>query len=96
MVRRVFWIALGATAGVLIVRQVTKTAQNFTPGGIADRASGLAEGVSVSVREFLDDVRDNALRREFELYEALGVEQPAELAELEAARATGGRQDDED
>jgi hypothetical protein len=93
MVRRVFWVALGATAGVLIVRQVRKTAESLTPGGLADRASGFADGLSASVREFLDDVRDNALRREFELYEALGVEQPAELEA--AARATGGPPDED-
>jgi hypothetical protein len=94
MVRRVFWVALGATAGVLVVRQVTRTAKSLTPGSLADRASGMAGGLTSTVREFLDDVRDNAQRREYELYEALGVEQPAELEA--ASRATGGRPDDED
>jgi hypothetical protein len=46
MVRRVFWVALGATVGVLVVRQVTKTAQSLTPGGIADRANDAASGVT--------------------------------------------------
>jgi hypothetical protein len=94
MVRRVFWVALGATVGVLVVRQVTKTAQSLTPGGIADRANGAASGLSATVREFVDDVRENAMRREYELYEALGVEQPPELEA--GLRATEGRPDDED
>ena len=31
MTRRLFYIALGATAGVLLVRKITQTAEKLTP-----------------------------------------------------------------
>jgi hypothetical protein len=76
MVRRLFWVTLGATAGVLVVRQLTKTARNLTPGGLADRAGNLTNGVRDAVKDFIQDVRDGATQREYELRFALGVEGP--------------------
>ena len=37
--RRLFWIALGATLGVLVVHKVTKTAQAYSPSGVAKGVS---------------------------------------------------------
>ena len=68
--RRVFWLALGATAGVLVVRKITRTAQAFTPAGLATSAGGLGD----SVRYFADQVRAGMVEREAELRDALGID----------------------
>lgn len=74
MVKRVFWIALGATAGVLVVRKASKTLRKFTPSGIADGAAGLPGAIGEAIQDFADDVRAAAAEREFELYRVLGVD----------------------
>jgi hypothetical protein len=68
--KRVFWIALGATAGVLVVRKLQKTARAYTPAGVADRAQGLGS----SLRYFADEVRAGMAEREIELRDALGLD----------------------
>jgi hypothetical protein len=72
MVKRVFWVALGATVGVLVVTKGAKALRKFTPSGIADGASGMPD----AVRGFLDDVQYAAAEREMELYRVLGVDVP--------------------
>lgn len=67
MVKRVFWVALGATVGVLVVTKASKSLRRFTPSGIAD-------GVPGALRGFLDDVHYAAAEREMELYRVLGVD----------------------
>lgn len=68
--RRVFWIALGATAGVLVVRKVTKAAEAYTPAGMSRSIASLGEGL----RELADAVREGMAEREEELRIALGVD----------------------
>jgi hypothetical protein len=69
-VRRVFWLSLGATAGVLVVRRLTRTAQAYTPEGMATSLSALAG----AVHDFADAVREGMAQREEELRVALGVD----------------------
>jgi hypothetical protein len=76
MYKRVFWIALGASVGVLVVTKGAKTLRKFTPSGLAEGAAGLPGALSDSVRGFLDDVQYAAAEREMELYQALGVDSP--------------------
>jgi hypothetical protein len=79
-----FWLTLGATAGVLVVRKVTRTAQTFTPAGLANRAAGLGD----TLRDFADQVRAAMAEREIELRDALGIDNdrhdlpPAEAADV--------------
>ena len=68
--RRVFWLTLGATAGVLVVRKITKTAHAFTPAGLAEGAGGIGD----SIRYFADQVRAGMVEREAELRDALGID----------------------
>lgn len=68
--RRVFWVALGAAAGVLVVRKLNKTAQAYTPEGMARSLAGVADGL----REVADAVREGMALREQELRVALGVD----------------------
>ena len=68
--KRLFWLALGAVAGVLVVRRLTKVANAFTPAGLADSLGDLGE----AMRDFAVDVRVGMAQREAELRAALGVE----------------------
>lgn len=67
---RLFWISLGATAGVLVVRRLTRTAQAYTPEGMATSLGSLTD----AVREFSAAVREGMDARETELRVALGVD----------------------
>jgi hypothetical protein len=68
--RRVFWVALGATAGVLVVRKINQTAQAYTPEGVGRSISSLAD----ALRDAADAVREGMAEREAELRLALGVD----------------------
>lgn len=71
--RRLFWVALGATAGVLAVRKLTSTAKAYTPEGMAQGLAGLGEGL----RELAAVVRESMAERDAELRLALGIDEGA-------------------
>ena len=71
--RRLFWVALGATAGVVAVRRLTSTAKAYTPEGVAQGLSGLGEGM----RELAAVVRESMAERDAELRLALGIDEGA-------------------
>ena len=83
--RRLFWIALGAAAGVLVARRLTKAARQLTPDGAAERVSGAVGGLTQAVREFADDVRAGMAERDIELREALGIAENDAAREADAA-----------
>jgi hypothetical protein len=72
--RRLFWLALGAVAGALLVRKLTKTAERFTPSGITQSLSESAGRMIDSVRDFVEDARSSAREREAELKESTGLD----------------------
>ena len=83
--RRLFWVAVGAAAGIYAVRKVQKTMHAYSPSGLAERAAGLGE----SITAFAEEVRAGMADREAELREALGMDaahdaplSPAEAADL--------------
>jgi len=72
--RRLFWVALGATVGVLAVRKVSRAAQAYSPSGVT---RGLSEGLSnlaEGLREMSEVVREGMAERETELRYALGID----------------------
>ena len=73
MTRRLFYIALGATAGVLIVRKASQAAQRFTPSGVSQGVAGALGGLGDAIKGFGDEVRLGMAEREFELREGLGL-----------------------
>jgi len=75
--RRLFWAAAGAAAGVLVVRRVTKTAAKLTPAGLSSSLSGALTNLADAVREFAEDVRDGMAERETELWTSLEATAPA-------------------
>lgn len=68
--RRIFWVTLGASAGILAVRRLTSLANRWTPDGVARRAGGLGERLA----EFWAVVQEAAAEREVELRDALGLD----------------------
>jgi hypothetical protein len=72
--RRLFWLAMGATIGAVVVRKLSRAAERLTPRGIADSlGGGLAELVA-SVREFSTDVRGAMTEREAQLRAETGLD----------------------
>jgi limonene-1,2-epoxide hydrolase len=69
-VRRLFYVAFGATAGVLVVRRVSRAANKWTPEGLAAQAGGAGERIAL----WWAEVQALAAQRETELREALGLE----------------------
>jgi hypothetical protein len=88
--RRLFWVALGATAGVLIVRKIDQTVQAYTPEGMGRSLAGVAD----ALRDAAQAVREGMAEREAELRLALGVDageiDPAAAREL-LEHPTAGR-----
>lgn len=71
MTRRLFYIALGATVGVLIVRKLTQTAEKMAPSNAIPSALG---NLGDAIRQFGEDVREGMAEREAELREGLGLD----------------------
>lgn len=85
--KRLFWIAVGASAGVLVVRRVTRAADSVSPRGLAAALGSLGDGVRV----FADEVRAGMDEREAELRGALGLDGGAEVPPGQVSQsATGG------
>lgn len=68
--KRLFYVALGASAGVLLVRRLTAAANKWTPEGIAAQAGGVGDKLSL----WWAEVQHHAAEREVELREALGLD----------------------
>jgi hypothetical protein len=71
MTRRLFYISLGATAGVLIVRKLTATAHKLAPSTAIPGALG---NLADAIREFGSLVREGMAEREDELRAGLGLD----------------------
>jgi hypothetical protein len=69
-VRRIFWLGLGVTVGVLGVRKVNKTIEQYSPAGVGRSLSSVGDGL----RELAEVIREGMAEREEELRVALGVD----------------------
>lgn len=68
--KRLFWLGVGVAVGALVVRQVAKAAQAYTPAGLAASARNSAAGLWESVQDFITDVQEGMAEREREIHEA--------------------------
>jgi hypothetical protein len=68
--KRLLWLGVGLAVGALVVRKLTRKANEFTPSGIATSLSQSAGGLVESVRSFVDDVRDGMTEREDQIQQA--------------------------
>jgi hypothetical protein len=74
MTRRIFYIALGATVGILVVRKASQAAQRFTPAGVQGSMTGALGGLSEAIREFGANLREGMAEREDQLRTELGLD----------------------
>ena len=81
MVRRLFWLGIGVAVGVVVVRQIGKAAQAYSPSSLAGTARNSAAGLLDSVRDFVADVREGMAEREAEI--ASAFEQGISLEDLD-------------
>ena len=68
--KRLFYVTLGATVGVLAVRRVSQAAQRWTPQGLTQQAGGIGDRVT----QWWETVVVAAAEREAELRDALGID----------------------
>ncbi|MEU1589890.1 hypothetical protein [Micromonospora sp. NPDC005710] len=68
--RRLFWLGIGVAVGVIVVRKATRTAQAYTPAGVASSLTESAGGLVESLRSFVEDVRVGMAEREQEIHHA--------------------------
>ncbi|TKJ16586.1 hypothetical protein [Blastococcus sp. CCUG 61487] len=74
--RRLFWLAMGITIGVLVVRKLSAAAEKMTPAGIgASVAEGLRD-LADAIGDFGADVREAMSEREEELRAGTGLDAP--------------------
>jgi adenylosuccinate lyase len=73
-VRRLFWVAMGVTIGALVVRKVTRAAEQVSPRGLTGRAGAGLRGLTDSMRDFATDVRTAMAQREAELREGAALD----------------------
>jgi hypothetical protein len=74
--RRIFYIALGATVGILVVRRVSAAAEQWQPDNLARR-------LTVAVEDFLADVRESMAEREDELRTSLGLDGSHDVVDVQ-------------
>ena len=72
--RRLFWLAMGVTIGVLVVRKLSRAAEKLTPSGMATGVAGALRELADAIRDFAEDVRHAMHERETELREATGLD----------------------
>ena len=68
--KRLLWLGVGLAVGAIVVRKLTRKANEFTPSGIATSLSQSAGGLVESVRSFVEDVRDGMTEREEQIHQA--------------------------
>ncbi|WP_067468666.1 hypothetical protein [Actinomadura macra] len=77
--RRLFWVSVGAGAGIYathrVKRRVERFARALSPGGVAARAVSTGQGAGERLRLFAADVRTEMRAREEELREAVRMDQ---------------------
>lgn len=72
--RRLFWLALGATAGILIVRKLSKAAEKLTPESMARSFTAGLNELAYGLRDFAADVREAMSSQEVALRQAAGLD----------------------
>ena len=74
--RRLFWLAMGVTIGVLVVRKVSAAAEKMTPAGIGGSIAEGLRDLADAIGDFGADVRAAMAEREQELRSGTGLDAP--------------------
>ena len=96
--KRLLWLGVGLAVGAVVVRKLTRKANEFTPSGIAASLSESAGGLVESLRSFVEDVRAGMAEREQQIQEAFAAGElyDDEFAELREQDGSHGRHARED
>jgi len=86
MSRRLLYIAMGATIGVLVVRKATAAAQRFTPAGLQQSATGALGGLGSRFQGFRSGLSADMAEREAELRTELGLDGAHDVVDSHPAR----------
>ena len=82
--KRLFWIALGAGAGVFAVREASRAAQKLAP-------TSMLGGLAAQVNGFIEEVRTGMREREAQLRHDLGLDDvPHDEHPFESRLSSGG------
>lgn len=93
--RRLFWLAMGVTIGVLVVRKLSAAAERMTPAGIGGSIAEGLRDLADAIGDFGADVRAAMAERELELRAGTGLDAPlptgdqVQLPGRHSARAAG-------
>ncbi len=74
--RRLFWLGMGITIGVLVVRKLTSAAEKLTPQSIAGQLVDGLRDLADAIGDFGADIRAAAAEREQELRAGTGLDAP--------------------
>ncbi len=74
--RRLFWLAMGVTIGVLVVRKLSSAAEKLTPQSIAGQLVEGLRDLADAIGDFGADIRAAAAEREQELRAGTGLDAP--------------------
>ena len=74
--RRLFWLAMGVTIGVLLVRKLSAAAEKLTPQSIAGQLVDGLRDLADAIGDFGADIRAAAAERELELRAGTGLDAP--------------------
>ncbi|KQS64946.1 hypothetical protein [Modestobacter sp. Leaf380] len=74
--RRLFWLTMGITIGVLVVRKMSQAAEKLTPQSIAGQLADGLRDLGDAIADFGADVRAAAASREDELRSGTGLDAP--------------------
>jgi hypothetical protein len=88
--KRLLWLGVGLAVGALVVRKLTRKANEFTPSGIATSLSQSAGGLVESMRSFVEDVREGMTEREEQIHQAFAE---GELFDTDTEFDQGGAQE---
>jgi hypothetical protein len=74
--RRLFWLAMGVTIGVLVVRKLSAAAEKLTPQSVAGQIAEGLRDLADAIGDFGADIRAAAAEREQELRAGTGLDAP--------------------
>ena len=72
--RRLFWLAMGVTIGVLVVRKLSRAAERMTPKGLAQGLVDALNNLADATGSFAAEVRAAMWEREAELRAGTGLD----------------------
>jgi hypothetical protein len=74
--RRLFWLVMGITIGVLVVRKLSAAAEKMTPSGMLGSLAESLRDLADAIGDFGADIRAAAAEREAELRHGTGLDAP--------------------